>query len=268
MVDSFTENKSTQSHLVERVKELTCLYDIARIAADTSMSIEKMLTGIVGILPNAWQYPSAASAKIVLDNRAYSTGNYPRSTRQQRTAIIIDGKRRGYVEVAYSRNKMIKVQKPFLDEEQKLLDTVARGIATIILRREAEMDKLKLEEQLRHADRLATIGQLTASVVHELNEPLGHILGFAELLQKCPNLPAQAMADADKIFSTSLHAREIVKQLLIFSRHTSPRKAKVNLNQLIKNGLNFLECRCISSGIKLNCCLCPDLPEINADAHN
>lgn len=266
MADSLNKSKNAKAHLVERVKELTCLYDIARIAADASMVIENVLKNIVGILPGAWQYPHAACAKIVFDNRAWSTTNYPRSVRRQRSAITINGKQRGYVEVAYPKKQWSQNHNPFLDEEQKLLDTVAREVSAMIRRRETEQDKLKLEDQLRHADRLATIGQLAASVAHELNEPLGHILGFAELVQKCPGLPVQAMADVDKIFSTSLHAREIVKQLLIFSRRASTQKTKVNLNHLIKQALTFLESRCISEGIKLKCSLCSDLPEIDADS--
>ncbi len=263
-VDLSASNDKMQLYLMERVKELTCLYDMARIAADTSLGIENMLMGIVEILPEAWQYPKEAFAKIIFDERIYSTPNYPKIVRRQRSTLTISGKCRGYIEVAYPKRQGAHHQKYFLDEEQKLLDTVAREVSAMIRRRETEQDKLKLEDQLRHADRLATIGQLCASVAHELNEPLGHILGFAELVKKCPGLPAQAMADNEKILATSLHAREVVKQLLIFSRQTSQQKTKVNLNHLIRQGLTFLESRCVSEGIKLQCRLGPDVPEIEA----
>ena len=250
---------------MERVKELTCLYDIARIAADTTLSVEELLAGIVHILPMAWQYPDDACAKIAFDNRIHSNPNYPLFVRRQRSAITINGERRGYIEVAYLKKQGAKNRNPFLEEEQTLLDTVAREVAAMIRRRETEHDKLKLEDQLRHADRLATIGQLAASVAHELNEPLGHILGFAELVQKCPDLPVQARADVEKILGTSLHAREIVKQLLIFSRHACGQKTKADLSKIIRQGLTFLESRCVSEGIKIKCNLCPHLPEIDAD---
>ncbi len=250
---------------MERVKELTCLYDIARIAADTTLSVEELLAGIVHILPRAWQYADDACAKIAFDNRIHSNPNYPLFVRRQRSAITINGERRGYIEVAYLKKQGAKNRNPFLEEEQTLLDTVAREVAAMIRRRETEHDKLKLEDQLRHADRLATIGQLAASVAHELNEPLGHILGFAELVQKCPDLPVQARADVEKILGTSLHAREIVKQLLIFSRHACGQKTKADLSKIIRQGLTFLESRCVSEGIKIKCNLCPHLPEIDAD---
>ena len=259
------QNDNAHLHLMERVKELSCLYGIARIAADTSLSVEELLAGIVHILPKAWQYPDDACAKIVFDKRIHSTPNYPRFVRRQRSAITINGEPRGYIEVAYRKKQGTKNCNPFLEEEQRLLDTVAREAAAMIRRRETEQDKLKLENQLRHADRLATIGQLAASVAHELNEPLGHILGFAELVRKCSDLPVQARADVEKIFDTSLHARDIVKQLLIFSRHACGQKTKADLNKLIRQGLTFLESRCASEGIKIKCSLCPQPPQIDAD---
>lgn len=146
-----------------------------------------------------------------------------------------------------------------------MLDTVARQVALIIERRQTEEDKLKLQEQLRHADRLATIGQLAAGVAHELNEPLGSILGFAQLAKKCPGLPKQAEQDIEKIVNASLHAREVVKKLLIFARQMPTQKTKVNLNQIVEEGLYFLESRCVKQGIKLIRSLSPNLPEITAD---
>ncbi|NLW34066.1 sensor histidine kinase [Syntrophorhabdus aromaticivorans] len=259
-------NERAQFDLLERVKELSCLYGIARIAAETNLSIDMVLDGIVEVLPAAWLDPGLACARIVLDGRSYLTSNYTRRVKhRQRAPIVIDGRKRGYVEVAYPEEKPGRDEGPFLKEERALIDTVAREVAVIIMRREAEQDKVKLEEQLRHADRLATIGQLAAGVAHELNEPLGHILGFAQLVQKCPDLPVQAKADVDRILSTSLYAREIVKKLLMFSRQISPQKTKVNLNHLVRNGLNLLEFRCASDGITVHCFLPSDLPEIDAD---
>ena len=84
---------------------------------------------------------------------------------------------------------------------------MARQLALIIERREAEEDRSKLLDQLRHADRLATIGQLAAGVAHELNEPLGNILGFAQLAKKIPTIPEQAERDMESIVTASLHAR-------------------------------------------------------------
>jgi two-component system, NtrC family, sensor kinase len=254
-----------QIDLRERIKELSCLYGIARLAAQTNMGVDEILKGIVEVLPQAWLYPETACAQITFDGRPYFTVNYRQGRHRQQSPINIGGKRRGYVEVAYLDERPERDEGPFLTEERNLLDAVAEEVAVIIMRREAEQDKLRLEEQLRHADRLATIGQLAAGVAHELNEPLGNILGFAQLARKCSGLPLQAQADIDKILSTSLYAREIVRKLLIFARQIPPQKAKVNFNDLVTEGLNFFESRCANEGIEIACSLSADLPTIDAD---
>jgi len=138
-------------------------------------------------------------------------------------------------------------------------------VALIIERKQAEEDKVKLHDQLRHADRLATIGMLAAGVAHELNEPLGNILGFAQLAKKGDGAPRSIKQDIEKIETASLHAREIIQKLLVFARQTPPKKIQVDLNQIVKDGLYFFEARCAKQGVELVRKLSPDLPEITAD---
>ena len=128
-----------------------------------------------------------------------------------------------------------------------------------------EEERTELQEQLRHADRLATIGQLAAGVAHELNEPLGNILGFAQLAKKNPEITEQIEDDVEKIEKASLHAREIVKKLLLFARQVPSQKKKVNINEIIENSIFFYEHRCQKEGISLERILSPDLPEIEGD---
>ena len=258
-------HRDAQVDLRERIKELTCLYGVAHLAAQTDKSTEEILQGITEVLPSAWLYPEIACAQIVLDGRSYSTAPFREGRHQQRSEINVNGKQRGWIEVAYFEERPELDEGPFLREERVLLDTLAKEIANILIGRQAEQDKLNLEEQVRHADRLATIGQLAAGVAHELNEPLGSILGFSQLAKKCPGLPHQAELDIEKIFNASLHARDIVKKLLIFARQMPPQKIKVNVNQLVEEGLSFFKSRCSKEGIKLICSLSPDLPEVDAD---
>ncbi|MDD3846988.1 MAG: ATP-binding protein [Syntrophorhabdaceae bacterium] len=259
-------NHEAQTDLRERVKELSCLYNIAHLASQKDIAMGELLKGVVEGLPAAWLYPEAACARIVFDGHSHSTSNYRRLRHRQSVPVVINGRLRGYIEVGYPDKRPRRDHGPFLNEERNLLEAVAKEVAIVIMRKEAEQDRSKLEEQLRHADRLATVGQLAAGVAHELNEPLGHILGFAQLAQKCPDLPTQARADIGKILSTSLYAREIVRKLLIFARQIPPLKGKVDVNHLVAEVLNFLESRFASNGVKVVCRFSPDLPEIDADA--
>jgi len=200
-----------------------------------------------------------------MDGHSYSTPHFREGRWKQTAGIVVNEETRGQAEIFYVEERPELDEGPFLKEERNLLDTVAKEVAIIIVRRRAEQEKLELQEQLRHAERLATIGQLSAGVAHELNEPLGNILGFAQLTKKCPGLPQQAELDIEKILTASLNAREVVKKLLIFARKLPPRKTKVNLNQLVEEGLHFFESRCANEGIELLRSLSPDLPEIPAD---
>lgn len=258
-------HRDAQVDLRERIKELTCLYHIARLAAQTDLPMKKIFQEIVKVLPSAWLYPEITHARILLNGDSFSTPHFRQGRHQQKADIIIGGECRGNVEVVYVEDKAELDEGPFLQEERALLDTVANEIANIIIGRQAEQDKLNLEEQVRHADRLATIGQLAAGVAHELNEPLGSILGFSQLAKKCTELPHQVESDIEKILKASLHARDIVKNLLIFARQMPPQRTKVNLNQLVEDGLNFFKSRCTRESIKVICSLSPDLPEVDAD---
>ena len=251
--------------LRERIKELTCLYSLAQLAERPGVHLGDIFQGVVEILPAAWQYPEITVARLVFDGRAYTTADFDECVHEQSVDLVVKDQQRGTIEVGYTHEKPELDEGPFLKEERSLIDTVARQIALLVERREAAEDRGRLQDQLRHADRLATLGQLSAGVAHELNEPLGNILAFAQLAGKEPGVPGQVAQDLDKIVTTSLHAREIIKKLMLFARQMPPRKTQVNLNAVIEEGLYFLESRCLKEGVAIERHLATELPEIVAD---
>ena len=258
-------HRHIQAALRERLKELTCLYGIAKIMSRPEVPLEEILQNTAELLPPAWRYPEITRACITFDGQLFKTPGFIDIPRKLSAPIKVNGIHRGAVEVIYLEERPPLEEGCFLKEERSLIDTVAGEIALVIERRQIEEDKLRLQEQLRHADRLATIGQLAAGVAHELNEPLGGILGFAQLAVKSPDLPGGVNQDLKKIVNASLHAREVIKKLLVFARQMPPRKTEVNFNRVIDEGLYFLESRCEKAGIKLIKRLSPKLPEIIAD---
>ncbi len=254
-----------QAALRERIKELTCLYGIAQVVEQPGISLADVLHRIVRLLPPGWQYPENAAARIVLDERSYVTPGFRRTRHRQTADIVVAGQRRGAVEVVYLEDRPELTAGAFLKEEKKLIDAVAREVALIVERKEAEEHKSQLRQQLIHADRLATIGQLAAGVAHELNEPLGSILGFAQLAKKCPELPGPAEQDIEKIVTASLYAREVIKKLMVFARQMPPRSARVDLSQVVEEGLYFMEAQCAKKDIEVVRKLAPGMPQITAD---
>jgi two-component system NtrC family sensor kinase len=258
-------DRRAQAALRERVKELTCLYGIAQIVQNPGATLEGILQGIVELLPPAFQYPKVAHARITLDDRSYGTPGFKEGWPALSSDVVVGDEKRGAVEVAYEDSRKNIEGRLFLKEEQNLLDAVARQVSLIVERRRSEEDRARLEEQLRHADRLATIGQLAAGVAHELNEPLANILGFAQLAMKGPALKGQAGHDVEKIVAAALHGREIVKKLMFFGRQMPTKKTLMDLNQIVDEGLYFLESRCAKEGIEVVRSLEPELPKVNAD---
>lgn len=258
-------NQRAQAALRERIKELTCLYGIARIVERPGVSLDDILQNTANLLPPAWQYPEITHGRIILNEQSYASPGFRTGPHRQKANIVVKGKTLGFIEVIYSKKKPKLDEGPFLKEERSLIDAIAKELALIVERRQTEEDKASLQEQLRHADRLATIGQLAAGVAHELNEPLANILGFAQLAKKNPILPKQQMRDIDKIVTASLHAREIVKKLLLFARQMPTRRMRVDLNRIIEESLDFLESRCAKEEIKLVKSLDQALPKITVD---
>jgi signal transduction histidine kinase len=218
-------------------------------------------------MPAAWQHPERAHARITLDGKAHVSPGFRAGPQRQTAPIVIGGLRRGVVEVCYAPPvRVASGGKVFLSWERRLIEGLAREVALIVERRRGVEDRERLQKQLRHADRLATIGQLGAGVAHELNEPLGSILGFAQLARKVPGLPAQAEEDLGRIVGASLRAREIIRKLLLFARQMPPRKTRASLNEIVDDGLVFLGARCAKEGIVVARSLDPALPAITADA--
>ncbi|HYF69283.1 MAG TPA: ATP-binding protein [Ohtaekwangia sp.] len=252
--------------LRERVKELKCLYELSRIAWDTSNNVDVILHKLLKILPAAMQHAKQAEARITLDGVTYDTERFNACKYKIQAELLVNEKLHGVVEVAYRQGPAINSKKPFLPEEKKLLHTVSRELAFMIRRSETEEEKQKLQTKLQHVERLAFVGELSAGIAHELNEPLGRILGFAQLIKKGGSLNDQQDADIERIIKASLYTREIIKKLMLFSRQMPQQISEVNLNQIIEDILYFIDVGYQSNQIRIERKLVAEIPVIRADS--
>ena len=254
---------TTDFQLRERLKELKCLYDLSRIAWEADNDLAAIVTKTLDILPSAMQYPQWAEASITIDGKIATTPKFERCSRYISSPLLSGKQTRGKVVVGY--RKAAGKLTAFLTEEKKLLRTVAQEFSLFIKRAEAEDEKQKLQLQLQHVERLAFVGELSAGIAHELNEPLGRILGFAQLIKKTGGLNHQQGEDVERIIKASLYTREIIKKLMIFSRQMPRQITPVNLNDVISNILYFIDVRFI--GRQVDIISKPDkkLPLIQAD---
>lgn len=124
--------------LGERVKELRCLYAISNLVEKHGTSLEKILQGVVDIIPPAWQYPEITCARISLGRQVYSTANFAETPWRQSSHILVLGKKEGLLDVYYLEEKPKCGEGPFLKEERSLINAVAKRVGEIIERKNAE----------------------------------------------------------------------------------------------------------------------------------
>ncbi len=114
-----------------------------------------------------------------------------------------------------------------------LLENVTTEVAAAVELRQAE-------HQLRQSQKLDALGTLTSGIAHDFNNILAGIFGNAELLRmECAGRP-QALAFAGNILAGSRRARDLVRQILTFSRHGETEGRDVDLHQVAVETLNLI----------------------------
>ncbi|MDX1953475.1 MAG: PAS domain S-box protein [Verrucomicrobiota bacterium] len=125
-------------------------------------------------------------------------------------------------------------------------------------------DRLVLEEQYRHAQRMEAVGQLAAGIAHDFNNLLTIIQGHASLV-RATAADATLVESAEEIAAASDSAAKLTRQLLTFSRRQIIVRKNLNLNDVIEQLGKMLR-RILGEHITLSQICARDLPLIYADA--
>jgi signal transduction histidine kinase len=129
---------------------------------------------------------------------------------------------------------------------------------------QAEMAQAR--QHLVEAERLATVGQSMAGVVHDINAPLTAVTAFAQLIQK-ESADEKSRERAGHIVEAATRAQRLVRELLKMARPTPPSLESVDLQQLLQVAMDLERPQCAVSGIKLVAAFDPALPQVKADPH-
>ena len=140
--------------------------------------------------------------------------------------------------------------------------------ARLYKRVQEQMEELKRNqsEQLMQSAKLASVGELAVSVAHEINNPLTGILGFTSLLlsEMPPDDPRTK--DLKVIESEALRSRQIVRNLLDFSRSHGSKKEPLDITGVIRNTLTLIQYQAKTSNMNIVEKFAKDLPPVHADA--
>ncbi|MGW8301419.1 MAG: PAS domain-containing hybrid sensor histidine kinase/response regulator, partial [Desulfobacterales bacterium] len=106
--------------------------------------------------------------------------------------------------------------------------------------KQAEEEKKNLEYQLQQAQKMEAIGTLAGGIAHDFNNILSVIIGYTELILMNGDVNGEVRQNLKEIFSASKHARDMVKQILAFSRQNKQERKPIQVAHIVKEAIKML----------------------------
>ncbi|UCF85566.1 MAG: GAF domain-containing protein [Desulfobacteraceae bacterium] len=164
----------------------------------------------------------------------------------------------------------------FFAENRKLSEEELNFVVSIAEQSSLAIDKTRLIEaqqsQYNHlviqTEKLSALGRMAAGIAHEINNPLAGILLYAtNLTKKVPAGSTIIREGLDIIIQETIRCRNIIQELLEFSREKEPKKSLININSIIEKVLNILENEFHLHHIDVEKDLSPAIPDILLDVN-
>jgi signal transduction histidine kinase len=169
-------------------------------------------------------------------------------------------------ELARSFDEMRERQRLALEE----INQFTAKLETKVAERTHELQQAY--RKLQHTDRLASLGQLAASVAHEINNPVAGVLNLGMLMQrilKDDGVPPNRIADfrryLGQVVSETQRVGGIVSDLLAFSRRSTPHRAPGDLNEIIRQTVSLVSHKLKLANVTVEENFSDNLPQIECD---
>jgi two-component system NtrC family sensor kinase len=150
------------------------------------------------------------------------------------------------------------------DELEDLADSF-NAMAQALKKRDEQLKEFATQ-RIMASERLALIGQLSANVAHELNNPLTGIVTYSHLILEETENDDPQRNSIEKIVGQATRCRDIIRGLLDFSRQRKPNKSLSNINTVMEQCLSFVENQALFHNIQIITDLQEDLPMLVIDA--
>jgi signal transduction histidine kinase len=143
------------------------------------------------------------------------------------------------------------------------------GVIDISARVQAQEMLQRVQAEFAHAARVSMLGELTASIAHEVNQPLAAIstnasAGLRWLDRPEPDL-AEVRAITSRIIADARRAADIIARVRAMATRRTQEHALLPINEVVRDSMAFLRHELQSHGVRLSLALSPDLPAVRAD---
>jgi PAS domain S-box-containing protein len=170
---------------------------------------------------------------------------------------VVQSGHREAAEIAVGDKWYYVIVDPIFDSEGK----VAGTIHTM----DDITDRKNMEDRMIMADRLASIGELSSGIAHEVNNPLTGVIGITQLLLSREDLPDDIVKDLNIVNGEAQRAAKVVKNLLIFARKHANEAQFSSVTQAIEKVLELRAYDQKNNNIEVIRDFAPDLPHIVMD---
>ena len=130
-------------------------------------------------------------------------------------------------------------EKVIIVQAARIFDTNGKVVGAIQTAQDIT-DRTRLEAQLRQAQKMEAIGTLAGGIAHDFNNILSAVLGYTEMALGEPKLDSHLRRYLDQVFKAGERARDLVKQILSFSRQSDERPRPLRVSPIVKEVMKLL----------------------------
>ncbi len=142
-------------------------------------------------------------------------------------------------------------------------------VQSITFRRHAEEEAHRLQERLTHVSRLATVGEMSAGIAHELNQPLTAVANYAQACERLLRLPDPDIGEIREalvqITDQAVRAGDIIRRLRALARNDVMRPEPTDINRLVSELTDMIQLDAKAHDAQYKLELASRLPEVEVD---